>query len=408
MSRSYLAAGVTLLLGLVATVVAGEGPTLAPRPRPVPLDDLIRGLGSDDFAEREAATRRLSTLPVDAPPPELMAALSSPNPEVRRRAAEAVKAIRARAGDRALGRERLFAKRGAIDLFVASTRTWDIPADDDRHWQAVLDVGMALVHKLPPFPKETPLDPAKAGWSPQSGRVPITPTRFWVSYRSSKLLIRSSEPYRVPGVYRAGGIRAPEVIAPDALSRSLVIAGGPVQAGSSISESIILANGNVTTGRHLSRAIVVCDGDVEVTETAHNTIVIARGRITVHQYATHSTLIAGGKVSLAKEGPPNLRNVVQEKQSTPLDYITFFELSTVGVEAKAADGAVRVSAVAEGKPFADAGVRAGDVITAVNGKKPDSAESLRRLLRDALAVGDATVILRRGEKTETVTVSLPE
>lgn len=44
----------------------------------------------------------------------------------------------------------------------------------------------------------------------------------------------------------------------------------------------------------------------------------------------------------------------------------------------------------------------------MNGQKPDSPEALRRLLRDALAIGDATVKLQRGEKTETVKVSLPE
>jgi S1-C subfamily serine protease len=75
---------------------------------------------------------------------------------------------------------------------------------------------------------------------------------------------------------------------------------------------------------------------------------------------------------------------------------------------KVAESAVRVSAIAEGKPLAKAGIRAGDTITEANGKKPDSAESLRRLLRDALAVGDATVTIRRGEKTESVKVALPE
>ena len=62
----------------------------------------------------------------------------------------------------------------------------------------------------------------------------------------------------------------------------------------------------------------------------------------------------------------------------------------------------------DGKPFADGGVRVGDIIANVNGKKPDSAESLRRLLRDALAIGDATVKLQRGDRIETVKVSLPE
>ena len=53
-------------------------------------------------------------------------------------------------------------------------------------------------------------------------------------------------------------------------------------------------------------------------------------------------------------------------------------------------------------------MKVGDVVAAVNGTKPDSAESLRRLLRDALALGDATVTLKRGDTTETVKVSLPD
>src|SRR5262245_22389211 len=58
-----------------------------PPPRAVDVAALVRQLGSEDFAEREAATERLSTLKVDQVPPELLAALKSSNPEVRERAA---------------------------------------------------------------------------------------------------------------------------------------------------------------------------------------------------------------------------------------------------------------------------------------------------------------------------------
>ena len=67
-----------------------------PPPRPLDVAALVRQLGSDDFAEREAATARLSTLKVDEVPPELLAALKSPNLEVRERAARAVKTLRGR------------------------------------------------------------------------------------------------------------------------------------------------------------------------------------------------------------------------------------------------------------------------------------------------------------------------
>jgi S1-C subfamily serine protease len=74
----------------------------------------------------------------------------------------------------------------------------------------------------------------------------------------------------------------------------------------------------------------------------------------------------------------------------------------------AVDKAVQVAAIEKGKPFDHAGVWVGDIVAEVNGKKPDSAESLRRLLRDALAIGDATVKLQRRGNTKTVKISLPD
>ena len=64
-----------------------------PPPRPVDVAAIVRRLGSEDFSQREEASRHLSTLSVDAPPPELLAARNSPNPEIRDRARRAVKAL---------------------------------------------------------------------------------------------------------------------------------------------------------------------------------------------------------------------------------------------------------------------------------------------------------------------------
>ena len=136
-------------------------------------------------------------------------------------------------------------------------------------------------------------------------------------------------------------------------------------------------------------------------------------------------LIAGGKVTLGKERVTKRQaegghyNVVVEGEPKTLGLnvggepnmlgLTFFELlDTLGVMVKAERGTVTVSNYKLRGAFAEAGVEIGDIILEVNGKKPDSPESLRRLLRDALAIGDATVKLQRGDKTETVKVALPE
>jgi hypothetical protein len=181
-----------LLVGALAAAgaAADDHRPAAPPPREVPIAELVRQLGNDDFTVRESALERLSALPVAAPPAELLAALQSSSPEVRERAARAVAAIRANAAERALGRERGFAKRGAIDRFVTSAMTWDVPAEDERLWQAVLDVGTVLCKK------------ANRPWRLTNGGVPVTPANtpanFWITSRGNQLYIRSVEPYRIP------------------------------------------------------------------------------------------------------------------------------------------------------------------------------------------------------------------
>src|SRR5262249_40164279 len=125
---------------------------------------------------------------------------------------------------------------------------------------------------------------------------------------------------------------------------------------------------------------------------------------------SNSTLIAGGKIRVEdpKKLPKQAYSVAKENETSPLGFIKFFELSQVGLGVKAANSMVTVEATTAGSVSEKAGLKVGDTILEVNGKKPDSAESLRRLLRDALAVGDATVTLKRGEKTETVKIALPE
>jgi S1-C subfamily serine protease len=137
---------------------------------------------------------------------------------------------------------------------------------------------------------------------------------------------------------------------------------------------------------------------------------VARGNITA-EAASRSVLMAGGKVTLERKpvnrgkNPPS---VILEKEPNPLGFITFFELHRIGLEVKVADGVVRVAKVAPGFASAKAGLKVGDVVLDVGGKKPTDAETLRRLLRDALAIGDATVKLKRGNDTLTVKLTLPE
>jgi hypothetical protein len=418
MPRLPLPAAVAAIF-LSAVAVGGLQP--APPPRPVQtVGELVKQLGSEDFAAREEATTRLSTLDVGEVPPELLAALKSDSPEVRERASKAVKALRERIALMRLPRRERFAQRGQIDLYVANSAAWEEKADDMRIWNP-----LHLLSK--DFWK-------KAGPLEMSGLVKYRNLVVFQEHCKCRFIKTDMLYHRIHERdgggevirYYPGGIIAPEIDEPWAIVYNLVISRGSVRARSAINNSILFANGDVRTGMYIGSTVVVCDGDVETTEGVGNSLVIARGNIKVKQSVTASTLIAGGTITIehtASESTliaggkvsvkdvkqhPLLVSRIREQEANPFEFVKFFELSTVGVEVKVAYRLVAVSAVAAGKPFAAAGARVGDLITAVNGKRPESAESLRRLLRDALAVGDATVTLKRGDKRETVKVALPE
>jgi S1-C subfamily serine protease len=215
-----------------------------------------------------------------------------------------------------------------------------------------------------------------------------------------------------PVLWFQEAVQAPGLASPTGIIGNLIVSRGDVRTGKTVQSSVIFANGNVTVQGYIGSSVIVSDGDVTVLDRdISQSLVVARGNIKVKGFASGATLIAGGKITVETERKVVVEsqyNVIKENELNPLGYITFFELSRIGLEVKAADQLVTLSGVTAGSTGAKAGLKVGDTILEVNGKKPDSAESLRQLLRDSLAIGDATVKLQRGDKTETVKVALPE
>jgi hypothetical protein len=386
----------------------------ATRAAPVPKPDavvLVRQLASADRKERDAAERQLAALRGE-PPAELLAALKSTDPDVRRRANRALTAIRTPALLR-LPRDQRFAARGRVDLYVASTAALDYPDEDDRHWVPATEFGAKTV-----LLSETDDD---------NERKPHgSPTWFsdFATYRKLSWVegyVRKTGTYERARKNADGGIRLHEaiqaggVVAEQSIS-GLVVSRGPVRAAACINEALVLVTGDVTSGHDANSSVIVCDGDVR-TKKLSRCVIVARGNITVEGNAQSCTLVAGGKVTITLFQPfedPNpahaflRRVVISEKDANPLGFVRFFELAQVGLTVKVAGDGVAVEAVAAGSAAEKAGLKAGDVVIEARDKKPSDAETLRRSVRDALAVGEATVKVRRGKETLTVQLVLPD
>jgi hypothetical protein len=308
--------------------------------------------------------------------------------------------------ERLLARGKRFAERGQVDLLVTVTAAWRLKADDLRMWEPAADLGRKLIEKAEMAERDRqPQD------TPSSCKDFATfLDRFKPQFKRLDETYFRPDPDKadppVPGYDEM--IQAPGVVDPKGIDYCLVLSRGSVQTERGIQHSVVFANGDVVARTIIQSAVIVCDGDVAVVERhIGRSVIVARGNITAKWGASNIALMAGGKVEFENKKIMKGYHLIVEGKPNTLG-ITFFELARIGLDVKAVDKTVTVEKVAAKSASEKAGIKAGDVILDVGGKKPADAESLRRLLRDALAIGDATVKIQRGDKTETVKVALPE
>jgi hypothetical protein len=312
--------------------------------------------------------------------------------------------------ERLLARGKKFVEEGKIDLFLAVTAAWKLKPGDRRMWEPAVDFGRKLIDRADMADSDRKPAYNPSGYKDYDAYLNNLQPEFKVT---DEKYVRPNPAEAVPprpSINEA--IQASGVEGPTGISNCLILSRGSVKVERSIQHSVVFANGDVTARTHMHSAVIVCDGDVTVTEDIGKCVIVARGNIKARGGAAELALIAGGKIALGnretRKTKTQARDIILDNKPVNTLGVTFFELATVGVEVAVVEKAVRVGAVAAGKPCAKAGWESGDVVLAVNGKTPTDAESLRVLLRDALALGDATVKLKRGDKTETVTVALPE
>jgi hypothetical protein len=339
------------------------------------IDKLIAQLKSDTFKVREEAMRQL--MERDDALPALRTAAKSDDVEVVRRAQQAIDAINKRLAKRAIRRAIALLKKGQTDQFVEQVVPWRDYVDEEC-WKAAVDHVKAIADEASKvsggrfkLPKSVPRNKYTLPW------VDITKLPF-VACAQRKAVYHINDERIIAGSIVAGAH----------IHRSFLICTGAVESKFTLRWVTVFANGNLSIGNgenlgSIDDSIVVCDGNVTATAAVINSTILCTGNVKVGARVQDSVIVSGGDVKIGFAFPDATakNSVIQDHQSDPLKLIHFFEPAQVGIEVKSTKEGVRVEALAAAKSFAQAGVRQGDRVVAVDGVKIDSAETFRHLLR---------------------------
>jgi hypothetical protein len=409
-SISFVLLALTALLGLLLAFQAPSEKAADTTPAPDPADRgqierWIRRLGDDDFDTREAAAHEL--LNHEEARAFLRATLASGDAELRKRAADILAALDRKRAPRELDKARDLAQDGRIDEAVERLVWWQGADEGRKGWAAVSQLASKAAETANrDYIKDGLLDlkrfPLRGSEFDLLMRQPTEADFPYTALRDGKgHLIRGQaiDLSKVEAPCKVSGIAASRSIR---FSRDLVM------------YCIVVCGGNVEAF-DIRDSIVICDGDFTAHYDLYNCVVIARGKVTCAN-GTGGVFISARDVEFPRTGRDKC--VVRTGDAHPLGFIKFFDPSEAGVEASAeGDGGrvpdgILVKSVAKDKPFAPAGLLAGDIITAVGDEKIDASgtaddqfQSLRRPLRKALAADEEfPLTIRRGDKTIELTV----
>jgi hypothetical protein len=356
-----------LAVALVATLTPAQEKEPAEKPS---VEQLIQRLTSDDFETREAATRALKERP-DALP-QLRKALTSDDPELRRRAAEVIEEHQTRDGKRQVRRALSFLKSGEIDTFVDLVTSLEPPLDDE-----ICQAMCALVEAI--------VDKANKG---DTAKRALPAVREISEKKPSENLNQKQL-----GDYHkilVGRLVARDLNKKSQIDRCIIVSKEKVELdeGGWFRNNILFTNGDLIVPLvPLYTSVIICDGSIKGNPVVAGSIVIARSK------ANHVTI----------------DGVAVVNHDQILSLVKFFDPLQLGIEAGETKGGVAVKQLQDGKPFAAAGVREGDLLTAIDGAAVDSPDSFRRLLRARRAAGGEFLLkLRRADATKEVTVRLTD
>jgi hypothetical protein len=400
------------------------------------IEKLITQFGSQRYATREEATRAVVKVGLAAVP-FLQNALYSKDPEVKRRASWVLDKVNRTHNEQLI--QRLLAE--GIDQYVERL-VMKQRRITERDWADLAMLGQrASFTGVPSGPR---------GFVPSQIFLErrVLHTRRFDRVVADELNIKEFKEIRCARIV-AGSVIA------NGSQESFIISNGPAHTDGDLGMCVLFANGKVTVKGWVTGSVIVCDGVLDMPlGMLGNSVVIARGPVvlgecrectvlaegpvtvpvcedsdiyahgivTVTERARNSILCGKGSMAvemcskcvLRAEGAVTVKtnrgdNIIEQNKphEWPQVPFKFFDPARLGIQVALAGGDLRVIAVQAEKPFGHAGLKAGDVIVAMDKTKPTSTEAFRRLLRRRELEGRTTLSVRREERTLEVVVTFP-
>ena len=351
---------------------------------------LVEQLASQNFQEREAATRELERR--DEAAPLVRAAAGGADAEITKRAARILRALDQRVIERAASA----ALRGRIDWFN------EVISDPDRQdefgfaWKTAVELNKEIMRRLPVLHTKKcgilgdfQLRTTATGEVTVPGLHGLTTRNCLISKFTGALVLRTDE----------------LTIKTDGIGTCALFVTGDVRGYKSlVGTSIVVSNGSAVFDDWSGQSIIICDGDLECARMGAS-VAICRGEIKCKVEPFDCFLCSGGRVDCPRTEWVAKKCTIKEKDRFPLNFVRFFETTDAGIGVALAEDGVKIVKLAEGQPPAKAGLKVGDVITALDGKPASNPEVFRRLLRRGTVADETKFTVKRNGKEITITAS---
>lgn len=347
---------------------------------------LLDQLGAPRYSDREAAANKLAEDQTSRP--FLLRLADSTDAEVATRARQVISRL-----DRLrFSRFIRYGREGQIERMAEGLCSWDWPVERDEYWQEVRAVVLAIWERLD-----------------DDGR-PTRPNDFQQNLERVKqapVFVRLNNS-TVKQVRNGGFVSTGRLLVEGNFANASLVASGAVSIDGNTAAAILITTDDVVSGghypSHVSSLVVVAAGRVRLHQAVAHSLIVARGDIDVTDCAVgRSHLATSGKIVGADKLAEGSKLRIKTPPERTLQNVRWFETATVGFEATAVENGMKVDSVGKSSVAARGGLRAGDVIVAIDDRSPwKSAEEFRRQLRRGSVQDRCVLSVQRGTASASV------